>query len=72
VAYQATGDHTVYQLAYQLLGDGGQAHRLEVAGWDGQDPQYKPPEGAQVKLPGERPGPPSAWLLDPARWGRAR
>ena len=70
--HQATGDHTVYQLAQQLLGDGRQAHQLEIAGWDGQDATFRPRAGTQVKLPGEKPGPPAPWLLDPARWGRRR
>lgn len=72
MAYQASGEETVFQLAQQLLGDGQQAHQLQIHGWDGQDPQYTPPAGATVRLPGEKPGPPSPWLLDPARWGRGR
>lgn len=72
MAHQASGDHTVFQLAQQLLGDGNQAHQLEVPDWDGQDLEYRPPQGTQVRLPGEKPGPPSPWLLDPARWGRGR
>ena len=72
MAYQASGDETVYAIAQRLLGDGNQAHRLELSGWDGRDPQYKPAQGALVTLPGEKPGPPSPWLLDPARWGRGQ
>ena len=70
--HQADGDQTVFQIALSLLGDGTQAHRLEVPGWDGRDPQYKPAAGARVTMPGEKEGPPSPWLLDPARWGRGR
>lgn len=72
MAHQASGEETVFQIAQALLGNGTLAHRLEMAGWDGQDPQHRPPAGTMVNAPGERPGPPVPWMLDPKRWGRQR